>query len=90
MESIASRSPLIFPETFEPILRQRSVPRGVLDVSVSQVRLQRTGIVAVICELVTASVPKHVRMCLDPQLRRNRCPLDHAREPGRRERRAAL
>jgi hypothetical protein len=81
---------LIFPETFEAILRQRSVPRGVLDIPVSQVGLQCARIVAVIRELVTTGVAKHVRMSLDSQPSDNRRPLDHAGEAGRRKRCSAL
>jgi hypothetical protein len=34
---------LVLPETFEPILRQRSIPRCVLDISVSKIGLQGAG-----------------------------------------------
>jgi hypothetical protein len=51
---------LVSPKPLEPILRQRSVPRGVLDVSVSKVGLQGAGIMSVVGELVTTSVAKHV------------------------------
>jgi hypothetical protein len=40
----------------------------VLDVAVTKVRLQRARVVALICERVAASVPKHVRMGLEPKL----------------------
>jgi hypothetical protein len=72
--------PLVSPETFEPILRQRSVPRGVLDISVSKVGLQCAGIVAIVRELGATGMPKHVRMSFDRQLRGNCWPLDHPGE----------
>jgi hypothetical protein len=64
----ASDGYLIFPETFETILRQRRVPCGVLDISVSEVGLQSASIVAVICELVTTGMAEHVRVGFDFQL----------------------
>ena len=48
----------------------------------SEVSLQCTGVVAVVGQLVTASVPKHVRMRLDSQLRRNRCRSTMREKPG--------
>jgi hypothetical protein len=56
---------LIFPETFEPVLRQRRIPCGVLDIPVSEVGLQGAGIVTIVRELVTTSVAKHVSVSLD-------------------------
>jgi hypothetical protein len=37
---------LVFPEPLEAIRRERSIARGILNVAVSQVSLQRAGIVA--------------------------------------------
>ena len=59
-------SRLIPPKAFEPIRRKRGIPCGVLNVSVSKVSLQCAGIVTVVCELVAASVAKHVGVSLDP------------------------
>jgi hypothetical protein len=56
---------LIPPESFETILRQRSITRGVLDVSVSEVSLERAGIVAVIRQLIATGVAKHVSVGFD-------------------------
>jgi hypothetical protein len=74
---------LILPETFEPILRQRGVPRGVLYVSVPEVGLQRAGIVAVIRELVAAGVAEHVGMGLNFQPGGDGCTLHYAGELSR-------
>lgn len=73
---------LVLPETFEPILRQRGIARGVLDVLVTEVSLEGAGIVAVVRELVATGVAKHVGMSFDFQLRGNGRPLDQAREAG--------
>jgi hypothetical protein len=72
------RLSLIFPKTFEPILCQRSIPGGVLDIPVSQVGLECAGIVTIIRELVTTSVAKHVGVGLYSQLRGKRGILEES------------
>jgi hypothetical protein len=52
--------------------------------------LDRPGVVPLIREGVTAGVAEHVRVRLDLQIGTGRGALDHAREPGGRERRPAL
>jgi hypothetical protein len=47
---------LILPESFKAIRRERSISCRVLDVAVSQIGLQRAGIMAVVRQLITASV----------------------------------
>ena len=49
-----------------------------------EIRLDRTRVVAVIGELVAASVAEHVGMRLDAEIGRKGCPFDHAGEAGRR------
>jgi hypothetical protein len=49
----------------------------------SEIRLDRTRVVAVVGELVAAGVAQHVSVRLDAQIGRDGCPLDHAGE-GRR------
>jgi hypothetical protein len=71
---------LISPESFEPIRRECSVSRRVLDVLVPKIRLERARIVAVVCQFVAAGVAKHVSMSLDAQLRGKSGPFDHSRE----------
>jgi hypothetical protein len=56
---------LATPEILEPIRRQRGVARGVLDIAVPQVGLQRSGVVAVIRELVPTAMAEHVGVSLD-------------------------
>jgi hypothetical protein len=56
---------LIFPKSSEPVRRERRVSRGVLDIAVAQVGLQRSRIDAVICQLVTAGVAQHMRVRFD-------------------------
>jgi hypothetical protein len=55
-------SVLIPPKSLEPILRQLSVSRGVLNVFVPEISLERAGILAVVRQLVAAGVAKHVSM----------------------------
>ena len=55
---------LVLPKAFEPIGRESSIPHRILDIAVPQVGLERTGIVAVICQFVTAGVAEHMRMSL--------------------------
>ena len=56
---------LIFPKSFEPVGRKRSVARSVLDIAVAEISLQRARIDAVICQLVTAGVAQHMRVRFD-------------------------
>jgi hypothetical protein len=56
---------LIFPKSFEPIWRQSRVSCRVLDIAVAKISLQRARIDAVICQLVTAGVPQHMRVRFD-------------------------
>jgi hypothetical protein len=44
----ASAPVLVVPETFEAILRQRSVSRGVLYIAMPKVGLQRASIAAIV------------------------------------------
>lgn len=83
-------SKLLSPKFSEPARRQLSIADGVLDVLMSQVRLQRACVVTLIGERIAAGVSEHVRMDLESQLGRYACPLDHSRKARRSERRAAL
>jgi hypothetical protein len=56
------------PEVLEPHRRQFCVPHGVLNVSVTKVRLQRPGIVPLVGQRVTTGVPEHVRERFEGQL----------------------
>src|SRR6266576_6577433 len=76
---VKQSSLLISPESFEPIRRECSVSRRVLDVLVPEIRLERARIVAVICQFVTAGVAKHVSMSLYAQTSRDSRSLDHPR-----------
>jgi hypothetical protein len=62
----------------------------MLNVLVAEVGLQGAGVVPVIRQLIAAGVAQHVRMRLEAQLGLDASALDHAGEPGRTERRAAL
>ena len=50
------------PEVAESVRRKLRIAHGVLDILVSKVVLQGTGIVAVVSELVAAGVAQHVRV----------------------------
>jgi hypothetical protein len=71
---------LIRPKVFEPILRQRGVQGGVLDLFVSEVGLQLAYRVAVIRELVAAGVAQHVGVGLNLQPGGDGCTLHHGEE----------
>jgi hypothetical protein len=58
--------------------------------SVAEVRLQRSGVVACIRQRVPARVPEHVSVDLDPQLRILPSALGHSREAGCGERSPAF
>jgi hypothetical protein len=45
------KRPSVIPKPFEPIWRKRSVPRGVLDVPMSQIGLQGTSILTIVRQL---------------------------------------
>ena len=45
-----------------------------------EIRLERARIAAVVGELVTTGVAKHVGMGFDPEFRANRRPFDHTGE----------
>jgi hypothetical protein len=68
----------------EPLRRQRDIARRILDVAMTQIRLDRARVVAVVGELVAAGMAEHVGMCLDAHIGRDGRPLDHAGEARRR------
>ena len=57
--SVNRQSP---PKVLEPINGQFGIADGVLDVFMTEVVLQRTSIVAIVRQLVSAGVPEHVRV----------------------------
>jgi hypothetical protein len=50
------------PEILEPSHSHFGIADGVLDILMTEVVLQRTSIVAIVGELVSAGVPEHVRV----------------------------
>ena len=56
---------LVAPKILEPRRRQFGVPDGVLDVSMAEVRLKRSGIVSLVGERIAAGVPEHVGVGLE-------------------------
>jgi hypothetical protein len=48
----------------------------------AKVGLQRASVVPSVGQGIAASVPEHVSVDLDPQLRRTPSTLDHPRDPG--------
>ena len=73
---------LVPKEILEPVRHQSGVTRGVLNVAVTQIRLDRTRVVAIVGELIAAGMA--VGVSLDARIGRRRSPFDHAGEPGRR------
>jgi len=56
------------PEVLETICGQLGVPNRVLNVPVTQIRLQSARVVAFIGQREAAGVPQHVRVSLEAQL----------------------
>jgi hypothetical protein len=56
---------LVAPEVLKPGGSQLRVSDRVLDVLMPEVGLKRSGVVAVICELIAARMPEHVGVSLD-------------------------
>jgi hypothetical protein len=56
----------------------------------TQIRLDRARVVAVVDKLVAAGMAQHMGVRLDAQIGHDSCPLDHAGEAGRREWRASF
>jgi hypothetical protein len=87
--SAEARLRLVPPKGFKSIRRKRGVARGVLNVSMTQVSLKRTGIVAVIRQLVAAGVAQHVSVNFNAKIGRNGrpfrpCGKSRERSAGRR------
>ena len=53
---------LISPEVAEPVGRKLGVSDRVLDVLVTEIVLQGSGVVPVVGKLIAAGMPQHVRM----------------------------
>ena len=51
---------LVLPKIFEPGWCQLGITYSMLDILVSEIRLQRAGIDAVVCEFVPARMPQHM------------------------------
>src|SRR5262249_58036531 len=66
------------------------IPHRVLDVSVTKISLQCSGVVTPVRQRVAARMSKHVRMWLEAKLSFDPRPLDHPSEPRGGERRAPL
>ena len=77
-------------EFLEPLRRQRGIARRILNVAMSEIRLDRARVVAVVGELVATGMAEHVGVRLDAEVGRDGCPPDHAGEAGRRKRCGAL
>src|SRR5687768_5803085 len=59
---------LVRPEPFESVGRHLGVPDGVLNISVTQIVLDGSCVVTVICQLEAAGVPEHVRVHWETEL----------------------
>ena len=55
---------------FEPLRRQGCIARGVLNVAMPEIGLNRPGVVTVVGKLIAAGVAQHMSVGLDTQLRR--------------------
>ena len=78
------------PKVLEPRRRHLRIPHRVLDISVTKISLQRSGVVTTIRQRIAARMSKHVRMRLEAKLRLDPCSLNHPSKAGRGERRSTL
>ena len=62
----------------------------MLDIAVPEKGLQRSRVVAAVCERVAAGVPQHVRVDLESELGCRACSLDHPSEASGGKRRATF
>jgi hypothetical protein len=62
IESVACAAELIPPKIFEPIGYELRIADRVLDILVSHPRLDRPGVMAGVCQRITAAVARHVRV----------------------------
>src|SRR6266566_6686591 len=60
-ESLGKMLPQSTPEVFKPPRRHFGVPDRMLDILMTQVRLQRSRVVPLVAQGVAAGVPQHVR-----------------------------
>jgi len=81
---------VLSPEILEARRRQLGIAHRVLDVLVAEVGLQGARVVALIGQSEAAGMTQHVRMRFERQPGGSTGALDHASEPGSRERRTAL
>src|SRR6516162_8961705 len=82
---VKRRSKLVLPEAFEAIRRKSRVTDGRVDRLVPKVVLDRSGVLAVVCEFVTAGMPQHVAVNEEGEARGLASPRDHALIAGNAE-----
>jgi hypothetical protein len=66
----------------ESLRHQGGVARRILNVAVPEIGLDRTGVVAIVGELLAASMAQHMGMSFDAQIGRDDCPPDYRLEGG--------
>jgi len=81
---------LLSPKVLEPCRRRLGVAHRMLDVAVTEIRLERPRIMPSVGQCVSASMPQHVRVSLKAKPSLDPGPLHQAGEPGSGERRPTL
>jgi hypothetical protein len=76
---------LLPPEILKPGRRELRIADRVLDVFVTEIRLQRPRIVTLVCQRVPAGMTEHMRVGLERKLRFVARPFNHAVEARRGE-----
>src|SRR5258708_36703133 len=66
----------IFRGAFKSIRRKRRISRCRLQIAMTEIMRQRPSIFALVGELVSGAVPKHVRVNLERKFRSDACSLD--------------
>ena len=69
-------------EALEPTGCERGVARGLLDIGVPHVGLDRPGVVAIVGELKPRGMPQHVGVDLDAEIGFDAGALDQRLNPG--------
>ena len=78
------------PKIFKPRRRQLGVPHGVLDIAMTEIRLQRSRIMSLVRQSISTGMPEHVWVRLKAKPSLDACPFDHAGKPSGTERRSSL
>src|SRR5215469_17712884 len=90
VQPLANQLPSLTPKVLKSRRRELGIAHRVLDVAVTEISLQRTGVVSPVGQCVAASMPQHVGVRLKAKLGLDPDPLHHPGKAGSGERRPTL